>query len=115
MNEQIKAGADQNAGDGGYREGTQEDYEAFVKERNKSLSQSKAMRYWTIVFPGEHNQHVQETWSEDQIIASYYQYWANKCINAVVNPDFITRENCIHDWRVVHWAMETDEFGVPLF
>ena len=25
------------------------------------------MKYWTIVFPGEFDQHVQETWSEDQI------------------------------------------------
>ena len=24
------------------------------------------MKYWTIVFPGECGQHVQETWSEDQ-------------------------------------------------
>ena len=44
------------------------------------------MRYWTIVSPGKFGQHVQETFSEDQIIESYYQYWANKCINALVDP-----------------------------
>jgi hypothetical protein len=38
MNEQIKAGADIHAGDGGYSEGTQEQYDAFVKVRNKSLA-----------------------------------------------------------------------------
>ena len=35
MNENIKAGADMHAGDGGYREGTKEGYEAFVKARGK--------------------------------------------------------------------------------
>lgn len=41
MNEQIKAGADIHAGDGGYGEGNRADYEAFVKERNKSLAESR--------------------------------------------------------------------------
>ena len=36
MNENIKAGADVHAGDGGYSEGTKEGYEAFVKARNAS-------------------------------------------------------------------------------
>jgi tRNA A37 threonylcarbamoyladenosine biosynthesis protein TsaE len=36
MNENIKAGADIHAGDGGYSEGTKEGYEAFVKARNSS-------------------------------------------------------------------------------
>ena len=40
MNKQIKAGADIHAGDGGYSEGTQEQYDAFVKVRNKSLAQT---------------------------------------------------------------------------
>lgn len=70
------------------------------------------MKYWTIVFPGEYGQHVQETWSEDQIIESYYTYWCGKMIQNVSNPD-LNRDNCIYDWCVVHWAMETDEFGRP--
>ena len=41
MNEQIKAGADIHAGDGGYEISTQEKYEAFVKVRNKSLAQAR--------------------------------------------------------------------------
>jgi hypothetical protein len=70
------------------------------------------MKYWTIVFPGEFGQHVQETWSEDQIIKSYYTYWSTKMIQNVVDPD-LSRENCIADWCVVHWAVETDQFGCP--
>ena len=41
MNKKIKAGADIHAGDGGYSEGTQEQYDAFVKVRNKSLAQGR--------------------------------------------------------------------------
>jgi hypothetical protein len=68
------------------------------------------MKYYTIVFPGEHGQHVQETWSEEQIIRTYYPYWATKVLqnNPTVTLD---RDQCIEDWCVVHWAMETDQFG----
>jgi hypothetical protein len=41
MNENIKAGADIHAGDGGYSESTREAYEAFVKERNYSITKSR--------------------------------------------------------------------------
>ncbi len=68
------------------------------------------MKYWTIVFPGEFGQHVQETWTEDQIILSYYTYWSTKMIQNVKDPD-LSRERCIDDWIVVHWACETDQFG----
>ena len=34
----LNAGAVIHAGDGGYSEGTQEDYDAFVKIRNQSLA-----------------------------------------------------------------------------
>jgi len=37
MNDNIKAGADIMAGDGGYRIGNAEDHAAFVAERNKSI------------------------------------------------------------------------------
>ena len=41
MNDNIKAGADINAGDGGYSVGTIEECEAFVKIRNKSLAEGR--------------------------------------------------------------------------
>jgi hypothetical protein len=37
----IKAGADMNAGDGGYRIGTQEAYEEFVKLRTEAIALAK--------------------------------------------------------------------------
>jgi hypothetical protein len=41
MNDNIKAGADLHAGDGGYSEGTQEKYNEFVKGRNQSLGKAR--------------------------------------------------------------------------
>lgn len=71
------------------------------------------MKYWTIVFPGELGQHVQETWSEEQILKSYWTYWYTKMVQAG-KADIATTELCIDDWTVVHWAMETDQFGNKL-
>jgi hypothetical protein len=68
------------------------------------------MKYWTIVFPGEFGQHVQETWSEAQILKSYYPYWCSMMIQNVAAPD-LSEVNCIDDWCVVHWAQETDQWG----
>ena len=41
MTNNIKAGADIHAGDGGYSEGTQEKYDEFVKGRNQSLGKMR--------------------------------------------------------------------------
>ena len=41
----IKAGADIHAGDGGYTEGTQEEYERFVKIRNQSLNKARIREF----------------------------------------------------------------------
>jgi hypothetical protein len=41
MNNNIKAGADIHAGDGGYSIGTKEKYDEFVKGRNESLGKMR--------------------------------------------------------------------------
>ena len=41
MNNNINAGADFNAGDGGYSESTKEKYDEFVKIRNQSLGKTR--------------------------------------------------------------------------
>ena len=70
-------------------------------------------KYYTISFPGEFGQHVVETWSEEQILKSYYTYWATKMIDAG-KGNSISKEECIDDWIVVHWAVETDQWGEKL-
>jgi hypothetical protein len=66
------------------------------------------MKRWSITFPGEFGQDVVETWTEDQIIQSYYTYWSTKMIESG-HRDEISREMCIEDWCVVHWAWETKD------
>ena len=72
------------------------------------------MKYWTIVFPGEEGQHVQETWSEEQILRSaWYRNWFLKMTQASM-AHLITDEAAIDDWTVVHWAKPTDQWGNDL-
>jgi len=69
------------------------------------------MKYYTICYP-DHNILGQEythweTLSEQEILDSYWDYWSSKV--AEVNPHHliskqITKENCINDWCIVHWA-----------
>ena len=68
------------------------------------------MKYYTISYPGEHGQHVQETFSEYQIVLSYFDYWYG-AMKKVQKYDEVNIENCIQDWIAVHWAWRTDEFG----
>lgn len=72
------------------------------------------MKYWTTVFPGEYGQHVQETWSDKQILSSaWYKHWVKQMIRSNLES-LITDELAIDDWKVVHWAVETNQFGAPL-
>lgn len=72
------------------------------------------MRYWTIVFPGEEDQHVQETWSEEQILRSaWYKNWIMMMVQAD-KAHLINDEAALDDWKVVHWAEETNQFGEKL-
>lgn len=71
------------------------------------------MKYYTIIYPGEFGQHVQETFSEEQILKSYWEYWKER-MQSANRHELITKNNCIEDWKVVHWAEETDEFGNKL-
>ena len=67
-------------------------------------------KYYTITYPGEFGQHVQETFSEMQILKSYFEYWSMK-MREVNKADQISIESCIDDWIVVNWAWETDQYG----
>lgn len=67
------------------------------------------MKYWTIAFPGECGQHVQETWSEEQILKSaWYRNWVYKMVQASKEWN---DQLAIEDWCTIHWAVETDEWG----
>jgi len=72
--------------------------------------ETKPKKFYTIAFPGEFGQHVVETWSEQQILKSYYPHWFHKMSQANSHSE-INEQNCIDDWCVIHWAVETDEWG----
>jgi len=64
------------------------------------------MKYYRISFPGECGQHVEEIWSEKQILSSkWYKNW----VMMMVEDDkalLINDRSAIGDWTVVHWAVE---------
>lgn len=70
------------------------------------------MKYWTIAFPGECGQNVVETWSEEQILKSaWYRNWVLKVVQADRAYLLEDPKHAIDDWIVVHWAVETDQWG----
>jgi hypothetical protein len=61
------------------------------------------MKYYEISYPDENNNDIIEILTEQEIIDQYYTYWSTKMIQNVPNPD-LSRERCIEDWCIVHWA-----------
>lgn len=70
-------------------------------------------KYYTIIFPGEFGQHVQETWDKEQILKAYWFYWNRKMFESG-HGDEVTQDKCVEDWVVTHWAEETDQWGNKL-
>jgi hypothetical protein len=65
------------------------------------------MKYYTICYPdyntlGQDYVHW-ETLSEKEILNDYWNYWSNKMAE-LDQHHLITKENCIDDWCVIHWA-----------
>lgn len=86
-----------------------------MENNNQSQTpEPQTERYWTFVFPGECGQHVQETWSEKQILASaWYRNWIMMMVQAD-KAHLMSDQSALDDWRVVHWAVETNQFGDKL-
>ena len=67
------------------------------------------MKYYRISFPGECGQHVEETWSEKQILSSsWYKNWVMMMVQAD-KTFLIENKTAIDDWCVVHWAEEVEK------
>ena len=68
------------------------------------------MRYWTIAYPDENGNDVVETLSDDEIIKQYWDYWygrmCDKFGKEYVDANY-SKQDCIDDWTVVHWAVES--------
>ena len=66
------------------------------------------MRYWSYNEQTESGDAV-VTVSEDEILNQYWPWWyvkmCEKFGREVVDSDY-TKQDCIDDWVVVHWAWE---------
>ena len=57
------------------------------------------------------------TQSENAILTSYFPKWYGMMAKAGKNiPEDakITERMCIADWITIHWAYETDKFGIQI-
>ena len=86
MNDNIKAGAEHHAGDGGYSIGTQERYEEFVKLRNRvpNLQIEDLMYHAGLTAQG--------CWDEmddyaKQAIEKFAELIVQECLDIVANAD----------------------------
>lgn len=68
------------------------------------------MIYYKINFDGEFGQHVEEIWSEKQVLDSYFPYWCEQMVKSG-HGDEVNEKRCIDDWCVVHWAIEVPKPG----
>ena len=70
------------------------------------------MKYWLYAEPaGKTNEPVWTIMSDDAIIACYWDYWEARMIahnksQGLPEQQDVSRNNCIYDWVVVHWAQE---------
>lgn len=66
------------------------------------------MKYYSIVYPDDNGNTVEEVLSEQDILDHYWDWWYEKMVLAD-KRDKISLENCIKDWIVVNWAMFVGE------
>ena len=66
------------------------------------------MKYWSISYPDENNNNVTETFSEQEIIEMEWKRWCDNMQKAGKNLSDYTFQDCIDDWVVVNWAIESN-------
>jgi hypothetical protein len=66
------------------------------------------MKSYQTCYPNSEGDPIYETLTEDQIIDYYWEYWSGQMRKVGRSEDMITRENCIEDFVIIHWAWEVD-------
>lgn len=63
------------------------------------------MKHWRYIEPtsAADATPVVQTWSEAEILASYFPYWSAQMRKAGKAAQ-ISEQACLEDWVVVHWA-----------
>lgn len=60
--------------------------------------------------PDENGSNIAVTVTEDEIIDRYWDFWC-EAMKKVDKGHLISRENCIEDFCVIHWAWEVEPCG----
>ena len=108
MNNNIKAGAEIHAGDGGYSVGTKEKYDEFVKGRNQSLGK---MRIKSLIERAEYQAKKQsgyEDWEvyvtpDSQVVfEKFAELIVKECMKVVINGKYSATECERNTHRIAH-------------
>lgn len=63
------------------------------------------MRTFTFIEPDENHNVVEHTMTYDEIIDYYFEYWSGQ-MKKVGKEELISKDRCVDDFCVVHWASE---------
>ena len=64
------------------------------------------VRYFKFVDQGEDGRPVDKYYTSLDIMNTYFEHWREQMLKRFKPPEWITRANCIDDWKVVNWAEE---------
>ena len=65
-------------------------------------------KYWTYVEPGDGDQPVYTTLSENEILDFYWDYWSSQMVKAGKDLNNYCPLDCIDDFAVIHWAWRSE-------
>ena len=70
-------------------------------------------KYYTFIEPADDGvTPVYTTWTAEQILVFYWDYW-KKAMDKKFGEGYYktTKDNCVDDFVVAHWAWVSDEHG----
>lgn len=106
--DQIKAGADIHAGDGGYSLGTQEAHDEFVKNRNRSLAKARFrdLAIQTDIW-------CDQNWHDE---STYNLAWEDKFAELIVKEcaQVVDTHEPLNTWTKRYSTLIKEHFGVEL-
>lgn len=62
------------------------------------------MKIYRISYPLDNDEDGTEILTEEEILAYYWEYWSGRMREIKSDETLITKENCLVDWCIVHWA-----------
>lgn len=63
------------------------------------------MKSYTVVYPDDEGNAIEEVVTEREIIDSYFDYWSQQMVMSG-KAHQVSYKNCIEYWVTINWAME---------